>query len=582
MSAHLGGRLVFGCVLLFAVSTAPAGPGSQSAPATPLHRADLQQVAADLRALRLPPTRDGLPDYSAGAVEAQKQGLQALRARFDALQPSTWPVHDRVDYLLVRAELDQLEYALHVHRPTSRNPNFYLSSISSAGMLSGPTLSRLGQLVSQPAPFDATRARRILDHLRAIPRILEQAKHNLTEPDAHMAQWALPTLERARESSRRFADALVPLWPAAEAAELPAAAQAMGEALAEYEQWIRDRLDTTSRSAPVGREMYDWLLHHVWLLPYDAGDILRLGEQEYARFQAWSAFEEVRNQGQLPLTRAATTAEYARRTEEEEKAIRAFLQKTGVLTVPAGVGPYRRALMPPYLQAFTLWNGLSGYGTPDRGAVKYAVPETDPYAETYWEAIMRTDPSTNIFHDGIPGHHFQGILARLNPCPIRQQHTERFKSEGWATYWEEAAVRLGYYDQRPRSRELILSYLRLRAARVIVDVRMALGQMTRDEAVRALMEVPVDRRIATEEVDDFLAAPTGGVVYLIGKLQIERLLAERRAQLGSRFVLREYHDGLMDAGWVPLALTRWELTGADDEVNAMFADRARVPRPGQR
>jgi len=168
-------------------------------------------------------------------------------------------------------------------------------------------------------------------------------------------------------------------------------------------------------------------------------------------------------------------------------------------------------------------------------------------------------------------------VSARHPSPIRAQHRDRFKSEGWSTYWEEAAVQLGYYDNRPRSRELIYSFLRLRALRVIVDVKMALGKMSVEEAVTALMAVPMDGRIASEEADDFFAAPTGGIVYLIGKMQIERLLAERRQQLGDGFDLRRFHDDLVAAAWVPIELTRWEMTGAGENVRRMIDDRSPMP-----
>lgn len=106
---------------------------------------------------------------------------------------------------------------------------------------------------------------------------------------------------------------------------------------------------------------------------------------------------------------------------------------------------------------------------------------------------------------------------------------------------------------------------------------MALGEMTVEEGTELLMTTPMDRRIASEEADDFFAAPTGGIVYLIGKMQIEDLLGERKRQLGERFNLKEFHDALMEAGWVPLALTRWEMIGLDGDVGSFFQDRTPLP-----
>jgi uncharacterized protein (DUF885 family) len=570
---HLGSSICVAVLILTAHVQVAHGQASDAADT------GLTELLTAVHDLRQPQVINGIPDYTAAAIDAQKDALEHLREQFDLLDPTDWPVHDQVDYLIVRSELDMLEYGLYVYRATSRSPNFYLSSISSFGMSSGATLSKLGRLVLQPPPFGEVRAQAILDHMRNIPRILSQAQKNLTEPTQEMSRWALPTLANARESSRQFAVSLAEHFPPQMRAELHTAAKEMGDAFRDYRQWIEQRLPTMVRAQPVGRDMYNWILRRIWLLPYDADDILQFGEQEYARYLSFSTFEEARNSGLPALKRAQTTSEYAANTESDEKKIREFLIDKKVLTIPEYVGAYRRTLMPEYLQAFSLWAALSGYRMPGNVAMKYSVPEDHPFTNTYWESIMRIDASTNIFHDGIPGHHFQGVVSARHPSPIRSQHRDRFKSEGWSTYWEETALQLGFYDDRPRSRELIYNFLRLRALRVIVDVRMALGRMTTEQAVAALETVPMDRRIASEEVDDFFAAPSGGIVYQIGKMQIERLLAERRQQLGDQFELQQFHDDLVAAAWVPIELTRWEMTGFGENGRRMLADISSMPRP---
>ena len=564
-------------VILIVAMLVSAGPVQVAAASGDASREDLTDIFLAVRDLREPRLIDGIPDYSAAAIETQKARLAELRSRFDALEPAAWPVADQIDYLIVRSELDMLDYGLRVYRATSRSPNIYLSSISSFGMSSGATLSKLGRLVQQPPPFGEPRAQEILEHMQNIPRILEQAKRNLTEPTREMCHWALASLVDAPQNSQAFAEGLSEHFPPHLVDELHSSATVMGAAFEDYRVWIEERLPTMESARPIGREMYDWILRRIWLLPYDAEDILRMGEQEYGRLVSFSMFEEARNQGLPTPRKSATTAEYAARTEADAKAIREFLEDRQALTVPDYVGPYRRTSMPAYIQAFPLWAGLSGYRTPGDGAVKYSVPEDHPYTQTYWESVMRVDPSTNIFHDGIPGHHMQGVVSARHSSLIRARHRDRFKSEGWSTYWEETAVQLGFYDDRPRSRELIYNFLRLRAMRVIVDVKMALGEMSVDEAVAALMTIPMDRRIAQEEADDFFAAPTGGIVYLIGKMQIEKLLSERRQQLGDEFSLRRFHDDLVAAAWVPIELTRWEMTGDDANLRRMMNDRAPMP-----
>ena len=60
-------------------------------------------------------------------------------------------------------------------------------------------------------------------------------------------------------------------------------------------------------------------------------------------------------------------------------------------------------------------------------------------------------------------------------------------------------------------------------------------------------------------------------------MQIESLLAERRSQLGDRFDLRQFHDELVAAAWVPLELTRWEMTGHGENARRMLEDHSRMP-----
>ena len=79
----------------------------------------------------------------------------------------------------------------------------------------------------------------------------------------------------------------------------------------------------------------------------------------------------------------------------------------------------------------------------------------------------------------------------------------------------------------------------------------------------------MDRRTAEGEAADFATAPGLAIAYEIGKLQIERMLAERRLQQGGRFTLREFHDYVWSNGNVPLSLQRWELLGLDDDIKKL-------------
>ena len=132
----------------------------------------------------------------------------------------------------------------------------------------------------------------------------------------------------------------------------------------------------------------------------------------------------------------------------------------------------------------------------------------------------------------------------------------------------------GLFDDSPRTREIIWNFMRLRALRVEVDVKLALGEFTIDQGAEYLKNtVPMDAATAHAEASFFASTPGQAISYQIGKLQIYNFLAESRRQKKAAFSLRAFHDFLWLNGNVPIALQRWEYLGLKDEVEAV--DRLR-------
>jgi uncharacterized protein (DUF885 family) len=125
----------------------------------------------------------------------------------------------------------------------------------------------------------------------------------------------------------------------------------------------------------------------------------------------------------------------------------------------------------------------------------------------------------------------------------------------------------GLFDNSPRSREIIYNMVRLRALRVEVDVKLALGEFTIEQAAEYLQKtVPMDSHTAHAEAAFFASYPGQAISYQIGKTQILRFLAEARRQQGDKFDLQAFHDFLWLNGNVPIALQRWEYLGLKDDL----------------
>jgi uncharacterized protein (DUF885 family) len=183
---------------------------------------------------------------------------------------------------------------------------------------------------------------------------------------------------------------------------------------------------------------------------------------------------------------------------------------------------------------------------------------------------MALDPRADMVHEGIPGHAFQMAQSWRHQDEVRRHWYDSGANEGLAFYAEEMMLEMGLFDDSPRTREMLWSYMLLRALRVEVDVRLALGTFTVEEAAEYLRTaVPLDAGTARAEAAMFASAPGFAVGYQIGKLQIVRLLAEARTRQGDSFALHAFHDFIWKNGNVPFTLQRWEMLGLRDQLDAI-------------
>jgi uncharacterized protein (DUF885 family) len=123
-------------------------------------------------------------------------------------------------------------------------------------------------------------------------------------------------------------------------------------------------------------------------------------------------------------------------------------------------------------------------------------------------------------------------------------------------------LQAGLFDDSPHTPDIIYNFMRLRALRVEVDVKLALGQFTLEQAARYLQEkVPMDENTARQEAIAFSTGPGQAITYQTGKLQIIKFLADARMRQGDKFNLRAFHDFVWKNGNVPIALQQWEYLG---------------------
>src|ERR1043165_8792462 len=101
--------------------------GSPAASAASAHGSyeDLTALFAEWRAFERPAPRDGAPDYTAATLARKQQQLKTFQSRLQAIHPDAWPIPQQVDYHLLRAEMNGLDFDIRVLKPWERDPAFY-------------------------------------------------------------------------------------------------------------------------------------------------------------------------------------------------------------------------------------------------------------------------------------------------------------------------------------------------------------------------------------------------------------------------------------------------------------------------
>jgi uncharacterized protein (DUF885 family) len=162
-----------------------------------------------------------------------------------------------------------------------------------------------------------------------------------------------------------------------------------------------------------------------------------------------------------------------------------------------------------------------------------------------------------FLHEAIPGHHYQISLTQENtslPDFRRFDPGETAYVEGWALYCESLGKELGLFTD-PYQHMGALGDEIHRAIRLVVDVAIHTKGMTREQAIKYMMDnEQIDEQGATAEIERYMAYPAQALAYKIGALKIRELRTRYEKNLGSKFDLAEFHNQVLKDGAMPLSV----------------------------
>lgn len=498
----------------------------------------------------------GLFDDAARVPSFHPDTVGALVARLDSdiaalrgMAWRDWNVDRQVDWrwMLAAAEdalLQLTDERLYLHRP-------------------GAWLEPLANTWIALITYAPDRADIRLCLMRAIPGMVDEMRQVIASPTARDVTTAKGLVEGI----------VVSLQAEPPGAERDAAIAALASYGADVAA-LRDLPDYTV----IGATRYENRLRRAMLLPWSPRQLLALAQRELSATDA--AMAALKPRVTSPPAPTPEQVEIGKQLDQKRllalydditRADRAFLDASAMLTVPAAVGPIRTRPTPEGMIPLT-GDGGSMNPPPPFGASNVGWWNVEHFRED-WPLEKRAERvrvaqghRTNgmgpyAVHEGVPGHHLQLSIARLNPNPLRNLLQDYALVEGWSMYAEEMFWRAGGFGDSPDAEYRMLTSWRGRIRRVFYDVYVESGDWTlqdagdfRHDALRGQGRVDEDNLRA-------INWPTQLIGYFAGKMQILELREAYRAKLGPAYSDRKFHDALLAEGSIPPALIRAKLLG---------------------
>jgi len=510
---------------------------------------DLVGLFEDWREFESPPLLDGAPDYTAETTARRHQELKDYQQRLMAFETDTWPVEQVVDWHLLRAEMNGMDFNVRVLQPWVRDPAYYTSvwiEQSDTPAHEGPYHHALVELWTYDFPLDKKAEEKLAAELLTIPPLLDQARTNLTGNARELWVAGIKNLEdqaaalaglgeKTGDTGQAFKTSLV----------------AARDATEEFIEWLNDQSASKTGPSGIGKDNYTWALRNVHLVPLSWEEEVTLLRRELDRARSMLVLEEHRNRHLPPLVPIASDEEYRQHAERSVVKFINFLKNEDIMPDYEFIEPVLR-------------DHMLGFVPEESRNFFYIVSHHEPIALwTHWY------------------HWFDLAMmdARPHPSPVRRgpllYNIWDSRAEGMSTGFEEMTMHAGLFDDNPRARELVWIMLAQRAARGLGSLYAHANILTLKEA-RDFHVKHTPRGWMSEELDLlgfeqllYLRQPGYGSSYVTGKYLIEQLLGEMGEQAEDGIRLAEFFRRVDEVGLIPVSLIRWQLTGNDDQVRSL-------------
>ena len=505
----------------------------------------LVSLFKDWRAFEKPPLLKGAPDYTVLSFNKRLPAFKLLQSRLNEIDTSSMTIEQKVDWMLVWAEMNGYDFNHRVLKPWNRDPAFYktiFTERSDVPAHEGPTHHAIIDVWKYTFPLSMAEKNNLINQLKVIEPLNEQAKLNLT---GNAKELWIAGISDIQSQIDDLKDLLAKPGVKDDGALQNIIQQSMASTQ-KLVKWLEAESIKKTGPSGIGKENYNWYAKNVHLVPMTWDDQVVLLKRELSR--AWSSLklEEHRNRNLPMLTEANTVSEYDALKEKSVSSFLKFLDQQQLLTMKSYFEPALRE----HLGRF--------------------VPKEK---RNFFLITMHYDPRPLFSHFY---HWFELAQMDLEPhaseirrAPLLYNIFDS-RNEGMATAVEETFMNAGLYDDDPRVRELVYILIAQRAARGLGSLFAHANEMTMEEAGKIHAQytprgwMKTEKELLKFEQQLYMRQPGYGTSYITGKHLIDEAMAEyaRAMELsGKKFSIKDFLDRMNQIGSVPPAIGALELTG---------------------
>lgn len=510
---------------------------------------------------------DKLSEFSQAAIDSDLRQARVFLQKFEAIDANGFPAQEQLNRdLMIRNLRQQLEGAKYKEweMPVSQFGGIHIDSPQLVSSLSFATVKDyedyIARLKQYPRLFNETmiQMRKGMKDGLMPPKILlvqvAEQTESIAKQKPEETPFAQPINNFPKEFSQTDRERLsAGIINAIRDSVLPTYKTFLTFVTNEYAP--KGRTDIGVWSLPQGNERYALAVRRQTTTNMTPEEIHQLGLREVARIEA----EQLVIAKQLGFSDLNSFKESLKKNPEvHAKSRQQILDEYRTYTdqmwkrLPEMFGRLPKAkleILP--VEAFREKQASTSYnqGTPDGSRPGHVFVNTYDY-----ENQLTINNEDTAYHEGVPGHHMQISIAQELPelPPFRQQAGYTAYVEGWALYSEWLGKEMGFY-QNPYNNYGRLDDEMWRAARLVVDTGIHYKKWPREQVVQYLRDHSSQNEAYFQaETDRYIAWPGQALAYKIGQLTILRLREKARAELGTKFDIRAFHDEVLGAGALPL------------------------------